>query len=204
MASYFEIVPDGDLTIHLVESESSEPSSDDEDEIDQVQSSSKTLEHPDNEASVTFSVNRSVLIKNSKYFSRLLAGGFKEEKQSTVTLHDDRITAISIWLKCLHDVDLTDIYDVSHHEIWYLVATADKYNFEVKRLKGWFAEWYRHAKLDQIDSNELLFPCWIFDHAKGFQRVTTNLVYNSPKGIYEENPTRLHTLHVRPLIIREF
>ena len=193
MDSSFEIVPDGDLIIHLVKSEGSE-ASDDEDLSDP----------PDIATSATLKVNRAILIKNSTYFSRLLAGGFKEEQQSTVTLRDDRVQAMLIWLKHFHDVDLADTFHVSHHEIWYLVAAADKYDFEVKHLKGWFAEWYRRAKLDRIDSKELLFPFWIFDHARGFQRVTTDLVYNSPKGIYEVNPTRLHRLHVRPLIMRKF
>jgi len=185
MAS-FEIVADGDLTIHLTKSEDSELPSD------------------DIATSASIKVNRSVLVENSKYFSRLLSGGFKEEKQSTVTLYDDRVRAMLIWFKRFHDVDLTDTYDISHHEIWYLIAAADKYNFEVKHLKGWFTEWHRRTAVDQIDSRKLLYPCWIFDHALGFQRVTIDLVYNSPKGIYEVNPTKLHMLHVRPLITREF
>ena len=55
-------------------------------------------------------------------------------------LQDDRIRAMLIWFKRLHNVDLTETYEFSHHEIWYLMAAADKYNLDIKQLKGWFTE----------------------------------------------------------------
>jgi hypothetical protein len=66
--------------------------------------------------SAEFKVKRFVLIRSSSYFRRLLSGGFEEEKENTVSLKDDRVRGMMIWLVFLHDADLDQTYRFSHQD----------------------------------------------------------------------------------------
>lgn len=191
-----EITPDSDLMIRLECAEH-------DDEQLNIRNNNND-EHADLPKPTEFKVKRAVLVKSSKVFARLLSGGFKEENDKKVTLHDDRVRAMLIWFRFLHDVDLEETYQVSHHEVWYLVEVADKYDLDIKLLRPWFAKWYKQTPVNDIDSEEMIYPCWVFDHAVGFQRVTKYLVYNATRVVWEQNPTTVSRLRVRPLITRKY
>jgi hypothetical protein len=191
-----EITPDSDLTICLEWAEH-------DDEEPNIPNNNDD-EHADLPKPAEFKVKRAVLVENSKVFARLLSGGFKEENDKMVTLHDDRVRALLIWFRFLHDVDLEETYQVSHHEMWYLVEVADKYDLDIKLLRPWFAKWYQQPPVKDIDCEEMIYPCWVFDHAVGFQRVTKYLVYNATRAVVERNPTTVSRLRVRPLITRKY
>ena len=70
--------------------------------------------------SAEFKVKRSVLIR-SCYFKGLLSGGFKEEKENMVSLKNDQVRGMMIWLAFLHGADLDKTYWFSHHEAWYVI-----------------------------------------------------------------------------------
>jgi hypothetical protein len=170
----------------------------------------------------SFGVNKGLLIKNSEYFKRSFR--FNDANgHSEIRLEGDNIAAIQIWLIYLHITsDTTDI-DISPptkqalaikktpiHIIWSLIVAADKYDFKVTLLRGFFKQWYE-ATVDLADeedpndacdlARQLTLPCWIFDHAEGFAEVTKWLAYNSRGHIKEKRPDgfKFEHMHLAPL-----
>ena len=110
----------------------------------------------------------------------------------------------------MHDTDM--VYDVPLEEMWRLVTACDKYHFDLSMLKPWFETWYQRHDIDQyydrrharlLDPRSLLYPCWIFDHAKGFMRATRFLSYNTVGPITEHNPTIHYNLRLESRVIRK-
>ena len=83
-----------------------------------------------------------------------------------------------------------------------------KWNMRIGFLKTWYAQWYDNQDIDEddLDMDEqraLLFPCWRFDHPKGFATATRFLAYNISRHITERNPCRsqCNDLHLPKRII---
>lgn len=165
---------------------------------------------------IDFLVSREVLADSSQYFTALLCSSkYREAKEDFITLYDDSVASMAIWFRILHGVEPD--YDVKLDEMWHLAAACDKYQFKITKLRGGFAKWYlkqptEHwlklsmdkALRSQVpDPRSLLFPCWIYDYAKGFMRVTKFLAYNSTGHIVEINPTKFYNLHLPPRVIRK-
>lgn len=87
--------------------------------------------------------------------------------------------------------------------MWHLVVTGDKYNLNITDLKTWFAEWYAVHKVNSIEPQDLLLPCWWFDHAEGFARATKTLTFKEVDQISVTNPTKLNNYHLPSRIIRK-
>lgn len=165
-----------------------------------------------------FRVRRDILIKHSKIFAAMLGTThWKEAQKEFIKLEEDSVASMEIWFRILHDTDL--VYDVPLEEMWRLVTACDKYNLNVSMLKIWFATWYEKHGINQYYANwglevrhdnhlltprSLLYPCWIWDHAKGFMRATHFLSYNSVGHITEHNPTIHRGLRVESRVIRTF
>ena len=166
-----------------------------------------------------FRVRREVLTKNSAVLAAMLRPShWNEAEKETIELKEDSVASMSIWFRLLHNTE--PVYDVPLQEMWRLVTACDKYHFDLKMLKPWFATWYQKHDIDQYYKNwksfedrhntnhltprSLLYPCWIFDHAKGFMRVTRFLCYNCVGHITEHNPTIHQDLHVANRVIRMY
>ena len=80
--------------------------------------------------------------------------------------------------------------------MWYLVHEGDKYGFLNNLLRKWFEDWITNNQLIPSQYPQLMYPSWIFDHAKGFARVTKALAYGEPGHIHEDNPTPLQDIHL--------
>ncbi|OCL09932.1 hypothetical protein AOQ84DRAFT_290291 [Glonium stellatum] len=149
-----------------------------------------------------FKVVKDTLTKNSKYFSKMLLSQFAEAKKDIVTLEDDSTIAMELLLRSLHGVDVDHLYEVPLKEVWHVIAAADKYQINLERLRAWFKVWYRlngeKIELDDFNARELAYPCYIFNHAHGFARVTKWLAYNFAGHITEHNPTVYPHLHLAP------
>jgi hypothetical protein len=142
---------------------------------------------------------------------------------SEIRLDGDNIAAIQIWLIYLHIASDTTDTDISPpmkqalaikkttiHTIWSLIVVADKYDFKVSLLRGFFKQWYESTVdfADEEDPNDacdsarqLALPCWIFDHAEGFAEVTKWLAYHSHGHIKEKRPDgfKFEHMHLAPL-----
>lgn len=191
----------GDLTIEIIEYD---------EDIETGNGERSILKKAD------FLVSREVLVKSSQYFTVLLSSTrYGEAKKDFITLHDNRVTSMAIWFRVLHGIEPD--YDVDLDEMWHLAAVGDKYQFEITKLRAWFANWYlkqpierwlklpkSKGRLDQDpDPRSLLYPCWVFDNPKGFLRVTKFLAYHLTGHITEHNPTEFRTLHLPPRVIRK-
>lgn len=75
--------------------------------------------------------------------------------------------------------------------IWNALEVARKCELDPRnvKVKQWFARWYTQKnKFSTAECREMLYPCYIFDHAKGFAVVSKQLVYNVPGHIEERRP----------------
>ncbi|MCJ1235670.1 hypothetical protein MMC14_003641 [Varicellaria rhodocarpa] len=123
-----------------------------------------------------FRVRREILSKNSPVFERMLnSGDFKETSSNTVQLEGDHVMSMEIWFRAIHH-SVDPLYAVPVDELWHVIAAGDKYDLETKVLRSWFANWYDMQKYH--DAHKVLYPCYTFDHAKGFMDVSKELVTN--------------------------
>ena len=192
---------DGNLTVEVIEYN------------DKAQdgNGNKLVEHKQQ-----FRVRREVLTKHSDVFAAMFRPHWKEAEQESIKLEEDSVASMDIWFRLLHHTEL--VYDVRLEEMWRLAAAGNKYHFDIKMLKPWFAKWYQKHDVDQyytnwgtkdkremypLDPRSLLFPCWRFDYAKGFMRATHFLTYNCFGHITEQNPTIHQDRRVASRVIRE-
>ena len=57
--------------------------------------------------------------------------------------------------------------------------------------KEWFASWYKTQKTNEFDVDKhrmLLFPCYVFDHARGLTLASKRLAYDANFHITEKRP----------------
>ncbi|KAI4268281.1 MAG: hypothetical protein L6R38_007907 [Xanthoria sp. 2 TBL-2021] len=156
-----------------------------------------------------FKVSRKVLMEASEVFKFMLGGEWKEAHQAIVTLKDWTIASMKIWFQVLHNV--TPNFDVPIQAMWHMVKIADYHRIDLLRLKDWFATWYERRPIDDWyaqyqtlglpNPKWLLYPCWAFDHPKGFMRATEFCAYRYTHHVGEYNPTRFYDLHLPPRII---
>ena len=172
-------------------------SQDDEPDINDSSSRVRRIEE--------FKVCRSTLIEHSPVFKALLSPGrFVEGGQDAVTLRDDRIMSMEILLRVLHDLPSENTLEIPIEEMWPLVLAAEKYDLDITDFREWFETWYEAAELDPPFAATLLYPCFIFSHARAFASATQTLAYGSTGHIMERNPTRHYELHLPGRVIREF
>lgn len=149
-------------------------------------------------------VRRDVVTSNSSVLTVLLCSpNFRESSQNLVELKGDSARAMEIWFRVFHDTVTPETYAAPVAEMWELVSACDKYQFKVKHLKKWYASWFQQQDVQKVKQGQLLYPCWIFDHAKGFHDATRHLVYESAYHIEESNPTEHYRLHLPARVIRK-
>ncbi|KAL8678703.1 MAG: hypothetical protein Q9186_004978 [Xanthomendoza sp. 1 TL-2023] len=195
------IAEDGDLTIEVIEWDHS-------------------IRDENNKAVVrktqNFQVSRGTLAESSEYFTILLrTTNFKEAHKPAVKLEDDSVASMEIWFQIVHGVKVT--YDVGLGEVWHLAAAGKKYRMNMTELSPWFATWYDRQDIDKWyhnalqenllstlpDPRLLLYPCYTFDHAKGFLRITRFCAYRDVGHIQEVRATRHYDLHLPPRVMQQ-
>ena len=191
----------GNLVLRVSEPEPRQaPRQDSEDDEPDTTDSSTPVRH-----SEEFKVCRSTLMERSPVFKALLSPGrFVEGGQDIVTLKDDRIMSMEILLRVLHDLPSESTLETPIEEMWHLVLAAEKYDLDIIDFKEWFETWYKAAELDSSCAATLLYPCFIFSHARAFASATQTLAYGSTGHIMEKNPTKHYELHLPGRVIREF
>jgi hypothetical protein len=202
------IATPGDLTVEIVEYEYervvSVQNSDDEGDLGSV----KTISKP--KARASFTVDKSRLEASGEYFSAMFGGPWKESKSSLIPLQHDAIKGMQIWFSALHLAPKLPFpyASVPVEEVWHMIKASNKYDFDRKIMKQWFARWFaekwKDAKDDLDICRQLLFPCYFFNFAPGFQKTTKMLVYEAESQISESNPTAHHQMHLPPRVMRKF
>lgn len=186
------------------------------------QVSSKTKSVPIKVASIR--VSRGTLMECSDYFRAMFqAGTWGESKKDTITLAEDTVKSMEVWLRLFHDkLSELPVADIPIEEIWYVLMAGNKYGFhsresrhgETERethlrteLRAWFWQWClaRLQKLfgDETFRRQLLFPAYQFGFVSFFQCLTKTVVYESAGQVAEVNPTSLHQMHLPARVIRK-
>lgn len=161
---------------------------------------------------VLMKVEREKLLE-AEYFRAMFGHGrWLESASHRVTLEEDNCTGMEVLLRSLHGT-LKDmpLDSVTVPGTWHVIMSCDKYNVDQKSLSSWFETWWKHEsqKEDTKDyytefSRKMMYPCFVFDYAHGFQSATKELVYESVGHITEKNPTDIGRMHLPPRIIREY
>ncbi|KAF9883077.1 hypothetical protein FE257_004111 [Aspergillus nanangensis] len=185
------IAQDSDRIIKVREYDRSHGSDSEEKDLQMIGTasmhvSSKALEHID-------------------YFKSMLRGSWRESSQEII-LEDDKITAVEVWMRLFHStLDKLDMDSISIEDVWYLIITGDKYGLNFRKLSSWFAKWYGHQDSTKTQNFErkMLYPCYVFNYARGFLAVSKHLVYNVAGHISEVNPTEITQLHIAPRVLQQ-
>jgi hypothetical protein len=206
-----------DLTIELTEYEPlrSRSSEDNDEELVANPSPHDVVDDPPRRirAVTTFLVDRSTLTKcaaasaahHKNVFTAMLNSGFKEATQTKISINDDNTSAMTVFLRVIHHAGIDGTLAVGHEVTWLLAKICDKYNVSIALFEKWFVKWYlgKGASISEIPANELLFPCWKFNYAKGFMNATGKCVYTMKGHIMEENPTQHRELHMPQRVTRK-
>ena len=162
-----EIVQLGDLIITVIEHDESSTAE------------TRSENRPRIRETAVFRVNRETLANASPVFERMLnMSNFKEATSDSVELEGDHVKSMEIWFRAVHNAAHVN-FAVPLSEIWYIIAADDKYNLDITVLRVWFEHWYDLQSIDMLDARKLLYPCFTFDHAKGFMKASRKLVYES-------------------------
>ncbi|KAF4228820.1 hypothetical protein CNMCM8980_005580 [Aspergillus fumigatiaffinis] len=156
-------------------------------------------------------VQKGILLGRSQYFRTMFDGRWAHgPKDDSVVLNEDTVRSMELWLRVFHSaIDALPKQSISVEEVWHAIMAGDKYGFDLQVLKSWFIAWYKEMKNERGKKffNEfaprLLFPCYAFDYAVGFQELTKFITYNEPRHIMEVNPTHHLQMHLRPRIIQQ-
>ena len=195
------IAPNGDVELRVIEMESVTDSDDRVTQIVKQECDFLCLKEKLVDSSTYF---KSMFFKGSLPSAlNLERGVFAETGQRTVRLEDTHVKSMEIWLNAIHKPNYQGTLDVPLSTMWHLVKEGDKYDLDNGLLKPWFMEWV--SKYTCRFSFEmcpmLLYPCWIFDHAKEFARVTKALAYQTTGHVNEGNPTRLYNIPLPSRVI---
>lgn len=185
----------------------------------EVNTSGSQTPHPIKSA--TFRVNAEIVKNGFPVINMMLRPvgggmiGFKESGASKITLEEDSVMAMEILFKIFHScTDETNV-QADIEEIWNVAAAVDKYGVDVKNklIRVFYGQWYKslQPKFESSPSyqksniaQQLLFPCFTFDHAPGFLGITKHLVYSTAGHVVESNPSRHRRIHLRPRVMRMF
>ncbi|GES57851.1 hypothetical protein ATEIFO6365_0002078600 [Aspergillus terreus] len=160
----------------------------------------------------TFKVNSKTLADKSSYFSGMFRTEWRESSNQIILKHDN-VKVMEDLLHFMHGAAVA-VDSLSIPDVWHLIKSADKYLFPLKKMAVWFAKWFEHQRAQKTAGDyqtlpeceferQLLFPCWAFDYAAGFQYLTRHLAYNMGGHITESNPTRLRETHLPPRVIQQ-
>ncbi|KAF7162844.1 hypothetical protein CNMCM5623_007966 [Aspergillus felis] len=183
-----EVSDAGDFTIHINEFDPAirqdKRSSDDADEA-----GAKGLVR-----TASLKVQKGILVGHSQYFKTMFDGRWAHgPKEDSVILNEDTVRT-----------------NLSVEEVWHAIMAGDKYGFDLRELQEWFVAWYKEMRnasgkktFFEEFAPQLLFPCYAFNYAEGFQELTRFMTYNEPRHIMEFNPTHHLQMHLRPRIIHQ-
>jgi hypothetical protein len=134
------------------------------------------------------------LLEESKDKGELTFGGDAKSKDN-----GDNIEGTLVWLAHLHDLsqermDDLGLFDITLIGVWHAISL---WNFhmdgKIKEVMGpWFNDWYERkvvkAELTIPIAQALAYPCYVFDHAIGYARITKYLTYEHVGHIKERPP----------------
>jgi hypothetical protein len=163
----------------------------------------KKLQNANSEPTVVkiheFEVSKEALNANG-YFQRVFSPGFSDTGKCEYELKEDDPAATKLWLQLFHDRLDESSYKLPTLTVWFMLQLADKYGFDPLRnnVKEWFAKWLDHNNPSRIEAcREILYPCYVFDHAVGFASATKYLVYHCNSHITERTPDDFPYHHLR-------
>jgi len=158
---------------------------------------------------VDFYVERAVVSTFSPFFKSLVDGGFAESHQDRVVLQKFEVQALEIIIRVLHnqpdDRGLYSQAPVRGTGVYELIFAIDYTDLDMMHFERWFAAWYGSQPRDRHgDMVKLLYPCFVFKHAIGFQHCTRRLVYSSRCAIFAHPPFGFGRFRLPAAVLRMY
>lgn len=118
-------------------------------------------------------VSRKVLTENSRAFRvEFTSDRWAESSAKIIDMEVDDADAVEVVLRALHKTMTADLCTVPVEVVWETIQYCLYREIDVSRLNDWFANWVDKKNFKKIvdvkEMSELIFPCYTFDHAKGF------------------------------------
>jgi hypothetical protein len=166
---------------------------------------------------VDFKVTRQYLVDNSEsqVLKKLLTTReFAEAGKKVINLDEHNPIAVEVILCAIYRKDddwrSSDLgakvtartLDLNWTYLWDIVFSNRFFIIEFHHLDYWFRLWYNRNEYDEFGP-KLLYPCFQFNHVRGFLAVTKDLVYDYPY-IKEYKNENHPDLHVPPRVISKF
>jgi hypothetical protein len=148
----------------------------------------------------TMKVSRQTLTDNSQSMKAEFTGGrWVETYASTVDMEVDTVESIEVVLRVLHGTMTKILHEIPIKELWEVIQYCQYRQIEVSKLNDWFETWIEkkdYKKLPYSEMVQLLYPCYVFDHAPAFATMTKKLAYEVSDHVTERNPTTYRHLHL--------
>jgi hypothetical protein len=168
-------------------------------------------------AIVDFQVTRQYLVDNSEsqVIKKLLTTReFADAGKSIINLDEHNPLAVEAILCAIYRKDEDWRVSTLGQEVtartlklhwkylWDIVFSNRFFIIEFRHLDAWFHLWYDKNEYDESGPN-LLYPCFQFNHVRGFLSITKDLVYDYAY-IKEYKNEKHPDLHVPPRVISKF
>jgi hypothetical protein len=166
---------------------------------------------------VDFQVTRQYLVDNSEsqVLKKLLTTREFSEAGKNIINHDEHnplaVEAILCaiyrkdddWRSSDLGAEVTSrTLDLDLEYLWDIVFSNRFFIIEFHHLDAWFSKWYDRNEYEEFGPR-LLYPCFQFNHVRGFLAVTKDLVYDYAH-IKEYKNEKHPDLHVPPRVISKF
>ncbi|THW23788.1 hypothetical protein D6D23_05490 [Aureobasidium pullulans] len=161
-----------------------------------------------------FDVNVHVIRRNSEVLRAQMTDGSSKAGQNFLLLEEHKAPAVQVILCALHskyddwsnsECGKSITRETLHlpvRNLWDVIFSARKLKIEKFRLDAWFELWYEQNAA-KTDTKFLLYPCYMFNHAKGFAAATKEMVYDH-KRVVEFSVEQHSNLHLPPRVVRRW
>lgn len=143
-----------------------------------------------------FKCSKANLVKSADYFA---AHWRYHQNKDNILFDGETHLSMEVWLASFHGTVPDRLRNISITEIWHVIDAGERYKFPLtKLLKDFFDAWYNinATNLTEELAGQLALPCFVFDNAKGFSKVTSWMIYNFPGHITENRPMKIKYEHI--------
>lgn len=148
-----------------------------------------------------FKVSRKAMETSGDFFKVMVSGDFKGASQAEIDLEYGTVVAMELWLRFFHNSFLPESYRIPIKGVWEAIHMGFERSLNVERLGPWFAKYWDvleknpkiHKDLGHIE--QLLYPCRVFDHVKGFAWCSRFIMYHTGDGGWRADGS-IRTTHI--------
>jgi hypothetical protein len=151
-------------------------------------------------------VSRSVMVNSSTFYKQKLAFGSAGAAPSVIDIKDVKYRSAEVWFRAFHGLSPSPgSLELETKNIWNVIEYGQYLQYheatpaDMRKLSVWFADLMAKRTLSDLEIDvlrTLMYPAYVFNHAKVFATTTRRLAYEGYGQISEINPTEYRQLHL--------